>query len=713
MRKILVVSLKIVGGLLAAVVVLLLALGVLLNTDAFQNKLLRYSTRMLSEKLNTEVKIDSVSIGFFSNDVRLKGVSIDDLEHRKMLQMERLTVSMEMFALLRKEVNITSAHVVGLSAELYKPKEGPANYQFVLDAFKKDKQPKDSVVQEKKKGGSKLALSVSKVVLERISVKYNESSVSLSKLEYKEKIGGRRTAKLEGLNAQWVAHLKKGPQDCKAGIGVLELQEKDKKGQVAIGNLYFWNDNHLPRKNKGKPKRGAFDNGHMDWKANLKLSFTIPSKDRIVAQIERCQVDDDVAGIHVKNLTLGVTATKEKLAMENIVVSLENTTVNIANAELQLPSKKRGVKLGYKTSLISGQTLLKDISQPFAPVLKEFSLPIKFSTYMSGDDYEMKFDKIQVATLDNQLHVEAVGGIKELKDKYKLDVNFHVLKMHAKGDVKARIINQFPVKKFMMKQVDALGDISCVGDIKVLWKREFFQGVLNTAVGKLDFAFGIDENTKYLSGTVKSKGIDLDSAFDLNGFGKISCTADFTFDISKPRTAMMRRQKGGKLPIGNVSAHVDEASYKKVKFHNIVADIVSDGAVAQGKLTVKGKRRDLLCSFSFTNTETLKNKLKVKPGIRLHGLSEEDKQAKAERKQKKKEEKEARRQQRAEEKAQKAEERAAEKAAKKAQREAEKALKNAEKARKAEAKAAEKAARKARQAEEKARRDAEKAAKEE
>ena len=100
MKKILLLSLKIVGGLLATVVVLLLVLGVLLNTNSFQNNLLRYSTQMLSEKLNTEVKIDSVSIGFFSNDVRLKGVSIDDLEHRKMLQMERLTVSMEMLALL-------------------------------------------------------------------------------------------------------------------------------------------------------------------------------------------------------------------------------------------------------------------------------------------------------------------------------------------------------------------------------------------------------------------------------------------------------------------------------------------------------------------------------------------------------------------------------------------------------------------------------------
>jgi hypothetical protein len=211
--------------------------------------------------------------------------------------------------------------------------------------------------------------------------------------------------------------------------------------------------------------------------------------------------------------------------------------------------------------------------------------------------------------------------------------------------------------------------------------------MLHTAVGKLDFSFGINENTKYVSGTVKSQGIDIGRAFDLKGFGPVSCKADFTFDISKPRTAVMRRKKGGKLPMGSVKAHVDEASYQKVKFRNIQADIVSDGAVAEGKLVVKGKRTDMLCSFSFTSTESMK-KMKVKPGIRFHGLSEEDKQAKEEKKQRKKEDKETRKLQRAEEKAQKAEAKAAMKAAKKAQREAEKARKKEEKARKAAEKAA-------------------------
>lgn len=620
MKRIVALTLKTVGGLFAAIVLLLLVAGILLNTDAFQNKLLGYATRLLSEKLNTEVKIDHVSIGLFSNSMELEGLSVEDLEHRKMLEMERLTVSMDMWALLKKEVRITSAHVVGLSAELYKSADGAANYQFVIDAFK------DPVLQEQEQEEKdELTLNVKKVVLERISLKYNESTVQLARLEYREKLGERREARLEGLDVLWIAHLRRGAQDCKAGIGILELQQKDKNGQIAVGNLYFWSDNHLPRKNKGNPEHGAFDNGHMDMKANLKISFTEPENNKLTARIEHCEVNDSTAGIHVKELTLGLTATKEKLWMENIVVSLANTTIKIDSAAIQLPSKARGVALAYKASLITGQTLLKDISKPFAPVLSKFSLPIKLSARMSGDENAISFTDIRVATPDRKLQVSATGVIRELEDKYKLDARFHVDRMLAKGDIKERIINQFPVKKFMMKQLAALGDISYKGDIFVRWRRERFMGVLNTAVGKLDFSFGINENTEYVSGTVSTAGIDIGRVFNLKDLGPVSCSADFDFDISKPRTARMRRLKGGKLPIGSVKAQVNEASYKKIKFRNILTDIVSDGAVAEGKLTVKGKHADVLGFFSFTNTDSIKSKLKVKPGIRFHGLSGKDK----------------------------------------------------------------------------------------
>ena len=180
----------------------------------------------------------------------------------------------------------------------------------------------------------------------------------------------------------------------------------------------------------------------------------------------------------------------------------------------------------------------------------------------------------------------------------------------------------------------------------------------------------------------------LGKVMDMPDIGMIACKANFKFDISKPRTAKMRQQKGGKLPIGQVDAEVFEAKYKKVKVRNVVANMKSDGAVAEGNITMKGGRVDVLCGFSFTNTNEMR-KTKIKPGLKFHKLSEERKAEKAEKKAIKRAEKEERKQQKAEEKAAKKAAKAEEKVARKA---AKAEAKAAKKAAKAEAKAAKEAA---------------------
>jgi hypothetical protein len=145
----------------------------------------------------------------------------------------------------------------------------------------------------------------------------------------------------------------------------------------------------------------------------------------------------------------------------------------------------------------------------------------------------------------------------------------------------------------------------------------------------------------------------------------------------------MRQQKGGKLPIGQVDAEVYEAKYKKVKVRNVVADMQSDGAVAEGNIAVRGGRVDVVCGFSFTNTNEMR-KTKIKPGIRFHKLSEERKAEKEEQKAAKRAEKEeqkaAKRAEKEERKQQKAEEKAAKKAAKADAKAAKRAEREAQKA---------------------------------
>ena len=686
------------------VFVFLVVAGVgLLNMPSVQNKFLTYATEMLQEKLQTKVEIDSIRIGFFKDDVRLYNLKVEDRQQRPMLQLEQLGAEIKLWALLNSEVQLEEVTVRGLHAQLFKEKtDSVANYQFVLDAFKPSKKKKKEEPKDKEQSGKskKLTVDLDKLLVEDVDVVYNESRFAIGSINIQKGWGGKMRGGIHQVEASWVRIKKKDSThvDNRLLIDEIRCSEESDKFVISVDSIHLTTDNHLPHKRTGKPKRGWFDDGHLKVVAHLRAELTHADKDSVCGILKECDVNDKASGFHITDLHLRFKQQAGKVYVSKATVCMKNTTLKFDKGEIQLPSKKQGRPFLFSTSTITGTTLLTDISKPFAPVLKDFKLPLWLSTNFRGTDSTLVFSNVLVKTTDNKLQIKADGGIEGLKDKYKLNVHFKVHDMHTPVGTVERIINQFPVKKFMMKQLRALGTLRYNGSFKVVWKREEFQGNISTNCGRMQFWFALDEKNKYLHGNVQSNAFELGKAMDYPELGRIVCRAGFKMDISKERTAVMRRQKGGKLPIGQIDAIVYEATYKDVMVTDVYANIVSDGAVAEGKLKMKGKLADLLCSFSFTDTNEMK-KTKIKPGIRFHLFNHDNEKdddkaerekRKAERKEYKRQEREAKKQQRAAEKEQRAAEKEARKAQKKAEKEARKAQKKAEKeARKAQ-KAAEK-----------------------
>ena len=694
--------LKWVGGTLLAIVLLLVGTIFALNTNTMQNQLLQQAVVMLKERLQTEVHVDSINVHFFGGSASLYGVEVEDLQHRKMLELKELKVKLDLLRMLQHEVKVEDVKLEGLAVNLYKPSpDSAANFQFILDSFKKEK--KDSIVKaEKAKKMPKLTVDVDKVWLHDIKVRFNEKTGVLGTLLFRKGKDGKHVAEIRELNSGWTAKTKKGPVDNKLRIAVLDVKEiEDSKVMLQLDSICWTTDNHKPRKNTGKPKRGFFDAGHFNIIAQMNVRLDKMTKDSIMATILSCKAKDPVSGIDVTDLRCKVETDKKVATLKDFTISLPHTTLKFDRAALTLPSKKKNIKLQYQTSLITGRTLLKDISRLFAPVLKNFNEPLLLQTRMSGGDEGMVFKDVKVSTAKNDLNISASGFIKGLKDKYKLQVHFDVHTMTAHSGSKERIISQFPVKKFMMKQLHNLGTIGYTGTFDVLWKREQFAGVLTTKPGNINFSFALNENTKYVEGTVHTDSFELGQAMDMPDLKKVACKATFKFDISKPRTAIMRRKVGGKLPMGEIYAEVNDAKYKLLHVRNTVVTIKSNGAVAEGDVNIRGKRLDVLCTFSFTNTNEMQ-KMKVKPKLKFHSLlggkkakREEpdvsDAELKAARIAQRAEEKVARKAERAALKAQREEERAA----RKAEKEAAKATRQAEKEARDAARRAEKEARKA------------------
>lgn len=673
-----------------AVVVLVIAVVVggffVLNSSAFQDRMLRRATRLLSDKLQTRVHIDSISVGLFRQDVRLYGLDVADRQQRQMLHLDTLSVTMDVVPLLHNKVHINQATVKGVNVLLLK-EEGDSvpNYQFALDVFKRDGKRKTKEERDTIKN-QKFVLGLYRMHLERVNVTYNDQHYSLGSLNYDRRKEDSHTATIRQLHRTWVSHTRRrGDIDNLLQISMLTVVFTPDKRYLTLEEAHFVTNNHLPRKNKGKPHRGFFDAGHLDVMASMHVTVTNAHKDSLAFSVSKCRARDVGSGLNVDSLRFHAAVDSGVMHLRDVHIALHHTKLHFDRATVQLPNKRKQQALAFQTSPITGKVLLKDIARPFAPVLSNFTLPLTLQTTFSGTNEALHFRNVRVATTDRKLQIRAFGDITNLKDSRQLKVQFHVADMMAQGGIKERIIRQFPVKRFMMEQLNRLGTIHYTGDFRVLWRREEFQGLLKTAAGPVNFNFALDGQNKYVSGFVTTDSFMLGKVMDLPDIGKLDCQARFRFDISKVRTAKMRRIKGGKLPIGEVDAEVREARYKKVKVRNIVATMQSDGALAEGKMTVKGKRVDVLCNFSFTNTSEM-NKMKVKPGIRFHKLSDEDKAARDERRQQKKAEKAARREQKKAEKAARREQEAAEKAQRREQKAAEKAARR-------EQKAAEKAAR--------------------
>ena len=595
------------------IAILVLATLIVANSSYVQDKLISLATDALSKELKTEVKIDRIKLNLLSMSAGIEGIKLKDQQQRDMLKVHRVWGRMGLLGLLKGEILMRKCEVDSIDVLLIKPDDGPANYQFLLDSNKKDKRhPKDST----KHNGLKFDLK--DAVIKGIHVKYNDKDYNLAQAYYNH-WRGKHTVTVHHLQADWQKQTKKALVNWHVDSGTLTASISDNekgKARIDIKGLELKSDCDLPRRNFGKPHHGAFDDRHFNLQADLGIDVLNTDKDSIVLKLTNGCVKDTIGGIDLTELKSDITICGKRLIFSNAVVQQVTTRLDIPKAEFLLPDKKKGTSLSFHADSIKGRVMLKDISQPFAPVLRKFSIPLNLSVDVSGTNEGLLFKDIQVGTDDKKLTISAMGMLRNLREARKLALHFEVYEMKAKPGIKHKIINQFTVKKYMMTQIYAMGLIRYAGSFDILWKKQQFRGLLNTEKGDVHFNFELDGVNKYVIGNVSTDSLKLGELFQLEKIGNIDCSASFKIDISKSRTGVMRKQKGGKLPMGEVKANIRKIGYRGINMKNIVADIQSDGAIANGDVTLMGNLTDLVLQFSFTNTDEM-HKMKIKPRLQF------------------------------------------------------------------------------------------------
>ena len=176
--------LKIFSSIIISLLLLASVITILLNSRYVQNRVLALVTELLSEKLKTEVAVDGVSINLFDQRIQFLGVEVEDLQHRKMLQVKSLSAAVSLSDLLHHKVSISNARINGLRAEIHKENpDSAANYQFIIDAIQKESKGK----KHKDKKPTAFTADVSRVTLQNFNVRYNDQEIGFQKLLYHTK----------------------------------------------------------------------------------------------------------------------------------------------------------------------------------------------------------------------------------------------------------------------------------------------------------------------------------------------------------------------------------------------------------------------------------------------------------------------------------------------------------------------------------------------
>ena len=354
--------LKIAGYTLAAFVGLLLIITLIINFGPVQDKIVLKATQALQEKIPTKVHIDKIQVNLISQAVSLQGVEVEDLQHRKMLQLEEISADLKFLPLFMGKIILKGGEANGLKALIVKPsKEEPANYQFLIDAFKKKDDKGEKKKEKKKNSAKRFAVDLSHLQIYDINVKYNDYDIQLERGSYTKELSGNQFVILQDGQAKWDATTKKGREARTVGIGLLSAVLTDTGEKlVTLRDFRYQTNNHKPRKNAHKPKRGFFDMGHLDITADLKVTLNHISKDSINATITKGFAYDSIMGMDFKDLRFNIAANKRKAHITDLSILQKSTSLRVTEADINFPDKEKGTGLTYSTKNITGKAFLTD-----------------------------------------------------------------------------------------------------------------------------------------------------------------------------------------------------------------------------------------------------------------------------------------------------------------------------------------------------------------
>lgn len=136
-----------IGSIIEWALILMILFAFLIRTSTFQTFLASKATDYLSKELQTDVKIDAVSITFF-DEVAIEGFLLKDLEQDTLLAAKTIFAGISILDFQKKYFKLTSVITNEAYVHIKRDEKGLTNTQFLKDYFAKEPSKENKIIFE-------------------------------------------------------------------------------------------------------------------------------------------------------------------------------------------------------------------------------------------------------------------------------------------------------------------------------------------------------------------------------------------------------------------------------------------------------------------------------------------------------------------------------------------------------------------------------------
>lgn len=157
---------RIFAIVIVSIILINIILYITLSIPAIQKKAADIAVEKLKPLIGSELSLDGIRIRLF-NTVELKGLYVEDQQQDTLFYVEKIAVRIHALELLKNNISVKKAGLENFVANVHRTSpDDPFNFQFIIDAFAKEK---DTTVVKV----NKWRITAHDVILKNGTLRYN------------------------------------------------------------------------------------------------------------------------------------------------------------------------------------------------------------------------------------------------------------------------------------------------------------------------------------------------------------------------------------------------------------------------------------------------------------------------------------------------------------------------------------------------------------